>query len=170
MSDFLNPDMTDIPADGGFLGGGYMDTPVEEYPAQGYAAQPEAQHYAAAPVDPYGSNSMTAPAIDMGPELTVQAPYLEEVQPNPAIAGGNRSDLSDLVLDVEVPVEVYFGDATLTVEEFLEMNNGSVIELEHTIDAPIQLRVRGRVVAEGQLVTINGNFGLRVTRMMEEKS
>lgn len=100
-------------------------------------------------------------------DLSVQAPLLEDVHQQGITIGGSRGDLSTLVLDVEVPVEVYFGDASLTVEEFLEMGAGSVVELDHAITAPIELRVRGKLVAHGQLVTINGNYGMRITEMLD---
>lgn len=117
----------------------------------------------------YGE-SMTMPAAATAPsasELTVQAPYLEEVRPSTATMGGARRDISEVVLDVEVPVEVHFGDASLTVEEFLELGAGSVVELDRQIQQPIDLRVRGKLVARGQLVTINGNYGLRITETVQ---
>lgn len=159
MSDYLNysdgQTQTDAPvADPYGVMGGYEPEPTSYYD-QGQ------------PMDNPQMHSMEAQ--DMAPNLTVQPPYLEEVQPSPVVLGGTRSDLSELVLDVEVPVEVFFGKAALTVEEFLELNRGAVLELDQPIDAAIELRVRGKVVAEGQLVTINGNYGLRVTRMYEEQ-
>ncbi len=112
--------------------------------------------------------SMAAPAANPTMhDLSVQAPMLEDVHQQGITIGGSRGDLSTLVLDVEVPVEVYFGDAALTVEEFLEMGAGSVVELDHAITAPIELRVRGKLVARGQLVTINGNYGMRITEMLD---
>lgn len=139
---------------GGFLDSGFgsFDAPADsDYPAMdsGYGSMP------------------TAPAAPTSGDLTVQAPYLDEVQPGASTLGGTRGDLTSLVLDVEVPVEVYFGDAALTVEEFLELGAGSVVELDHAIEAPIELRVRGKLVARGQLVTVNGNYGLRVIEMVE---
>jgi flagellar motor switch protein FliN/FliY len=102
-------------------------------------------------------------------ELSVSAPFLEEAHPMRSQTPGVRGDLSSLVLDVDVQVEVYFGDASLTVEEFLEMGAGSVVELDHSIEAPVELRVRGKLIATGQLVTINGNYGLRITGMVSEE-
>ncbi len=123
---------------------------------------------------PVGYDTPPSPAqimdtVQHSGSLTIQPPMLDEVAPHASL-GGARSDLTNLVLDVEVPVEVCFGDAALTVEEFLEMNQGSVVELEHAIDAPIELRVRGKLVARGQLVTINGNYGMRIIEMIENRA
>ena len=62
------------------------------------------------------------------------APQLQQVQPTRRPAAPNHvgatGELSNLVLDVEVQVEVGLGNAALTVEEFLEMGRGSVVELD----------------------------------------
>jgi flagellar motor switch protein FliN len=111
---------------------------------------------------------MSAPAPS-GSGFSLQAPTLEQVSPGIDAIGGARRELSELVLDVEVQVDVCFGDASLTVEEFLDMGRGSVIELDHAVDMPVELRVKDRIVARGQLVTINGNYGLRITDMVSER-
>lgn len=102
-------------------------------------------------------------------DLSVMSPQLPQVQPSPRSVGGARGELSDLVLDVEVQVEVGLGNAALTVEEFLEMGRGSVVELDTPIDAPIELKVRGKLIARGQLVSINGSYGMRIVEMLNEE-
>ena len=146
---------TAAPADNGYFGGDTLEVaPAAQAPQYNNGYQ--------------GAPAQMAPAQPSMNELAVQAPYLEEIPRSHVAIGGTAQNLSELVLDVEVPVEVYFGDARLTVEEFLEMGPGSVVELDHAIDAPIELRVRGQVVAQGQLVTINGNYGMRITGMSGE--
>ena len=103
----------------------------------------------------------------MDADLTVQRPLLQEVAPTMPSATGMRGDLSDLVLDVEVQVEVGLGTASLSVEEFLEMGRGTVVELDTPIEAPIELKVRGRVIARGQLVSVGGSYGMRIAEMVE---
>jgi flagellar motor switch protein FliN/FliY len=111
-------------------------------------------------------------AVTMGGDLSVTQPHLQQVQPtrrSNAAAGGAAGELSNLVLDVEVQVEVGLGNAALTVEEFLEMGRGSVVELDTPIDAPIELKVRGKLIARGQLVSINGSYGMRIIEMLNEE-
>jgi flagellar motor switch protein FliN/FliY len=105
--------------------------------------------------------------------MSVMAPQLPQVQParrpgGAQQAAGATGELSNLVLDVEVQVEVGLGNAALTVEEFLEMGRGSVVELDTPIDAPIELKVRGKLIARGQLVSINGSYGMRIVEMLNE--
>ncbi len=127
------------------------------------AAAPAQQQYAAA-----------APmAQSYGGDMSVTAPQLQQVQPTRRTLGGAGAaatgELSNLVLDVEVQVEVGLGNAALTVEEFLEMGRGSVVELDTPIDAPIELKVRGKLIARGQLVSINGSYGMRIIEMLNEE-
>lgn len=119
----------------------------------------------------YDSQPAPMPAAaSFNGDLQVAAPMLEHVQPNPRSLGGTRGQLSSLVLDVEVQVEVALGNAALTVEEFLEMGRGSVVELDKPIDAPIELKVRGKLIARGQLVSINGAYGMRIIEMLNEEN
>ena len=101
-------------------------------------------------------------------DLQVSAPLLEQVQRGARPTGGTRGELSNLVLDVEVQVEVGLGNAALTVEEFLEMGRGSIVELDTPIDAPIELKVRGKLIARGQLVSVGGSYGMRIVEMLNE--
>ena len=135
----------------------------------GMASAPAQQQYAS---DPY-QRSGAAPMAHAATDMSVISPQLQQVQPTRRAAGGPvgraGGELSDLVLDVEVEVEVGLGNAALTVEEFLEMGRGSVVELDTPIDAPIELRVRGKLIARGQLVSINGSYGMRIVEMLNEE-
>jgi flagellar motor switch protein FliN/FliY len=121
--------------------------------------------------DPYAQQAAAPAPIAMSThgEISVTSPQLHQVAPSPRSVGGARGELSDLVLDVEVQVEVGLGNAALTVEEFLEMGRGSVVELDTPIDAPIELKVRGKLIARGQLVSINGSYGMRIVEMLNEE-
>lgn len=112
-------------------------------------------------------------AMSHNGEMSVLPPQLQQVQPSRRTLGASSTaaagELSDLVLDVEVQVEVGLGNAALTVEEFLEMGRGSVVELDTPIDAPIELKVRGKLIARGQLVSINGSYGMRIVEMLNKE-
>jgi flagellar motor switch protein FliN len=137
----------------------------------GMAPAPQ-QQYAS---DPYAAPQQAAPApmaMSHQGDMSVMAPQLPQVQPTRRAAGGQvggAGELSNLVLDVEVQVEVGLGNAALTVEEFLEMGRGSVVELDTPIDAPIELKVRGKLIARGQLVSINGSYGMRIVEMLNQE-
>lgn len=162
---WLDGDDSDPFADGDdLLGDGAADQLAADEPI---LLDPEPAAQAPAPAPAPVRAQAPAPAAPAPDQFNVQAPTLEHLSPAVQTVGGVPQDLSTLVLDVEVPVEVFFGDAALTVEEFLELGAGSVVELDHEIAAPVELRVRGKVVALGQLITIGGKYGLRITEMRD---
>lgn len=71
----------------------------------------------------------------------------------------------DLVMDVELDVTLRFGQRHLTLREVLELTSGSVVELDRQVDEPVELILDGKVIARGEAVVIDGNYGLRVTEV-----
>lgn len=71
----------------------------------------------------------------------------------------------NLVLDVELNVTLRFGQRQLPLREVLELTSGSVIELDRLVDDPVELLLDGKVIARGEAVIIDGNYGLRVTEI-----
>lgn len=85
---------------------------------------------------------------------------------------GNRgrqarvSQTLDLLRGVELPVSVSFGRTRMPLQEVLRLTPGSVVELDRSIDEPVELIVNDTVVALGEVVVIEGNYGLRIQRIM----
>lgn len=71
----------------------------------------------------------------------------------------------DLLLDVELPVSVSFGRTRLPLEELLKLGAGSIIELGRNADDPVELIVNNCVVALGEVVVVDGNYGVRILRI-----
>jgi flagellar motor switch protein FliN/FliY len=76
----------------------------------------------------------------------------------------------DLVMDVELNVTLRFGQRQLTLREVLELTSGSVVELDRQVDEPVELLLDGVVIARGEAVVIDGNYGLRVTEVSQPLS
>ena len=70
-----------------------------------------------------------------------------------------------LVMDVELNVSLRFGQRQLPLREVLELSSGSVIELDRMVDDPVEMLLDGKVVARGEAVIVDGNYGLRVTEI-----
>jgi flagellar motor switch protein FliN/FliY len=70
-----------------------------------------------------------------------------------------------LVMDVELNVSLRFGQRQLPLREVLELSSGSVIELDRQVDEPVELLLDGKVIALGEAVIVDGNYGLRVTEV-----
>jgi flagellar motor switch protein FliN len=71
----------------------------------------------------------------------------------------------ELLMDVELPVMLRFGCREATLREVLEMATGAVLELDREIQEPVDLVLNGKIIARGEVVVIDGDFGLRVTEV-----
>jgi flagellar motor switch protein FliN len=69
----------------------------------------------------------------------------------------------ELLMDVQLAMTMRFGTARLLLREVLDLSPGAVIELDRKVQEPVDLLLDGRLVARGEVVVIEGNFGLRVT-------
>lgn len=70
-----------------------------------------------------------------------------------------------LVMDVELNMSLRFGQRQLPLRDVLELTAGSVIELDRQVDDPVELLLDGKVIARGEAVIVDGNYGLRVTEV-----
>jgi len=71
----------------------------------------------------------------------------------------------ELLLDVELEAALRFGCREMPLEEILELGPGDVVELDRHVTDPVDLVVGDKIVARGEVVLVNGNFGLRVTEV-----
>jgi flagellar motor switch protein FliN len=87
--------------------------------------------------------------------------------PAPAQAAAPGIDPANLrlVMDVELNVSLRFGQRQLPLRDVLELNSGSVIELDRMVDEPVELLLDGKLIARGEAVIVDGNYGLRVTEI-----
>jgi flagellar motor switch protein FliN/FliY len=80
--------------------------------------------------------------------------------PPPALSAG-----IDLLLDVELEAALRFGCKELPLGEILDLGPGDVVQLDRNVADPVDLIVADKIVARGEVVLVNGNFGLRVTEV-----
>jgi flagellar motor switch protein FliN/FliY len=78
---------------------------------------------------------------------------------------GGQSDLRKL-LNVPLQVTVELGRAQRTVKDLLELNVGSILELDKLAGDPMDIMVNGRVLAKGEVVVIDEEFGIRITEIV----
>jgi flagellar motor switch protein FliN/FliY len=72
----------------------------------------------------------------------------------------------DLVLDVKVKVTVQLGSIQLPMREVLELSAGSVVQLMQHASDPVGLFVNDQLVAYGEVVVVEDNFGIKVTELV----
>lgn len=78
------------------------------------------------------------------------------------IAGGGEVNI-DVILDVPVTLSMEVGRARLPIRNLLQLNQGSVVELERTAGEPLDVYANGTLVAHGEVVVVNEKFGIRLT-------
>ncbi len=83
----------------------------------------------------------------------------------PATGGSTFSKTFDLLLDVALPVSVSFGRTSLQIREVLKLNTGSIVELNRLVVEPVDVIVNDCVIARGEVVVVDGNYGVRVTHL-----
>lgn len=99
-------------------------------------------------------------AFDSGPQLGVQHAEFNSLMPASDVQGtGNIG----LLMDVTMNMTVELGRATMTIRDILGLGEGSIIELQKLAGEPVDLLVNGKLIAKGEVVVIDENFGVRVT-------
>jgi flagellar motor switch protein FliN len=109
---------------------------------------------------------VTEAAAAPGPGKS-EGPRSEEAKPA-APPPGQSSSLSpgvELLLDVELDASLRFGCREMPLGEILDLGPGDVVQLDRHIADPVDLIVGDKIVARGEVVLINGNFGLRITEV-----
>ena len=73
-----------------------------------------------------------------------------------------RPDL-DVILDIPVSISMEVGRTAITIRNLLQLNQGSVIELDRLAGEPLDVLVNGTLIAHGEVVVVNEKFGIRMT-------
>ncbi len=74
-----------------------------------------------------------------------------------------------LLMDVSLPVSIELGRTSMTFEDVLKLGSGSVVELNKLAGEPVDLLVNNKLVAKGEVVVVDENFGMRITEMVKPK-
>lgn len=83
-----------------------------------------------------------------------------------SVAGGKvLGSRFDLVKNVKVTLSVYLGNSEISVSDLFELKNGSLLTLDKDVNAPVDIKHDGNVIARGELVAIDDNFGVRITEI-----
>jgi flagellar motor switch protein FliN len=73
------------------------------------------------------------------------------------------------LMDLELPLAVALGRAVLPIEDILKMTSGSLIELDRSVGDYVDLMVHGTVVARGEIVSVKGNYGVRIKEIISRQ-
>ncbi len=101
----------------------------------------------------------SAPA---GDAARVELQDMPRPQPQGGPPGGSEVNL-EVILDVPVTLAMEVGRTHISIRNLLQLNQGSVVELDRAAGEPLDVFVNGTLVAHGEVVVINDKFGIRLT-------
>lgn len=132
------------------------------------SAQTESPHddssvAATSPADAIDSGA-AAEAVDL-PEVATPRSEPATSRPDPSPLDGPRS--LNLLRNVEMNVTAELGRTRLTVSELLSLTPGSVVELDRAAGTPIDVMVNGTLIAKGEVVVIDEEFGVRISEIVD---
>ena len=83
-----------------------------------------------------------------------------------ADAQNSSSKTAVLLMDLKLQVRILFGRTHLRLKELLKLGPGSIVELDRRPDDTVELVVNNRVIARGQVVVVDGCYGIRITEIL----
>lgn len=87
----------------------------------------------------------------------------------PTAAPGVKPGSMELLLDVELPVSVSFGRAHLPLKDVIKLTCGSIVELNRSVSEPVDVIVNNCIIARGEVVVVEGNFGIRIKQVISRQ-
>ncbi|WP_457639030.1 flagellar motor switch protein FliN [Persephonella sp.] len=92
-------------------------------------------------------------------EQPSQQPPIQQVE------GFDQQKL-ELLMDIPLEISVEIGSTTMPLEEVLKLNPNSIVELDRYINQPVDIKVNGKLIAKGELYTVENNFGIKITSII----
>ncbi|WP_324032092.1 flagellar motor switch protein FliN [Aeromonas caviae] len=92
---------------------------------------------------------------------------LEELKDESPISAEERRKL-DTILDIPVTIAMEVGRSQISIRNLLQLNQGSVVELDRVAGEPLDVLVNGTLIAHGEVVVVNDKFGIRLTDVISQ--
>lgn len=143
--------------------------PVQADTQQWQQAAPQQQQWQQAPVQSQPQQQwQQAPQQTSGRVVEVSQAEFQPLFSKSSTADVDTDNLG-LIMDVPLDLSVILGKSRKSIKEILSLNTGSVVELEKLTDEPLDILVNGKLIATGEVVVINENFGVRITNILSPK-
>ncbi len=113
--------------------------------------------------------SMWDEALDEQAEASAaKAVELEELIPEDAPITGDEKRKLDAILDIPVTISMEVGRSNISIRNLLQLNQGSVVELDRVAGESLDVLVNGTLIAHGEVVVVNDKFGIRLTDVVSQ--
>lgn len=107
----------------------------------------------------------SAPSIDVDEVLA--APLEELKDTSSPISDDERRKL-DTIMDIPVTISMEVGRSQISIRNLLQLNQGSVVELDRLAGESLDVLVNGTLIAHGEVVVVNDKFGIRLTDVISQ--
>jgi len=97
-----------------------------------------------------------------------EAVALDELKEEKAPLTVDEKRKLDTILDIPVTISMEVGRAKISIRNLLQLNQGSVVELERLAGEPLDVLVNGTLIAHGEVVVVNDKFGIRLTDVISQ--
>lgn len=100
-------------------------------------------------------------------ESEVHVAELDELDDDAPISQSEKKKL-DTILDIPVTISMEVGRSSISIRNLLQLNQGSVVELDRVAGEPLDVLVNGTLIAHGEVVVVNDKFGIRLTDVISQ--
>jgi len=107
--------------------------------------------------------SALAEAGASGEEESATPADLQNLEQDANIQLGDEDLNLEVILDIPVTISMEVGSTKINIRNLLQLNQGSVIELDRMAGEPLDIKVNGTLIAHGEVVVVNEKFGIRLT-------
>jgi flagellar motor switch protein FliN/FliY len=97
-----------------------------------------------------------------------EAVELEELHDEKAPITADEKRKLDTILDIPVTISMEVGRSKISIRNLLQLNQGSVVELERVAGEPLDVLINGTLIAHGEVVVVNDKFGIRLTDVISQ--
>ena len=97
-----------------------------------------------------------------------KAVELEELQEDSDNISGAEKRKLDAILDIPVTISMEVGRSHISIRNLLQLNQGSVVELDRVAGESLDVMVNGTLIAHGEVVVVNDKFGIRLTDVISQ--
>ncbi|XOV79260.1 MAG: flagellar motor switch protein FliN [Aestuariibacter sp.] len=98
----------------------------------------------------------------------VQVAELDELSDETTEIGAEEKRKLDTILDIPVTISMEVGRSLISIRNLLQLNQGSVVELDRVAGEPLDVLVNGTLIAHGEVVVVNDKFGIRLTDVISQ--
>ncbi|NQZ91410.1 MAG: flagellar motor switch protein FliN [Moritella sp.] len=107
-------------------------------------------------------------AAAMAEQSSVEATELEDFSNDDNAFSPEQQQKLDSILDIPVVISMEVGRSKISIRNLLQLNQGSVVELDRIAGEPLDVMVNGTLIAHGEVVVVNDKFGIRLTDVISQ--